>query len=157
MTARRHRPADVDEGPPCSRSRRSFGKSLLKMFCVGFLLLIVGGTGSNDILRGAVVAGGALTLIPFGVGLLWLCVGMIRAGAQLGRQVGQGVRAVQQPLPSPQQIEQALAQHLGRQPTISEIAGLQQLLANDRQAKISDGLVSAAGLVIMNLIGRGNL
>lgn len=75
------------------------------------------------------VLGGILAAIIFIPFLLWSCV----MGWRVGGQAGQ---AITYQVPSPQQITEQLRIDLGREPNLTEVAAVHQMLTADHNQQL---------------------
>lgn len=92
-----------------------------------------------------VTAGAVLGLVSWAI---------IHWGGEAGRAINRGPREVGRPLPTLEDVRQALRQDLGREPTIEEIVSAQQLFRNQQDRIIQDGAVGAGLLALFHYWDR---
>ncbi len=93
------------------------------------------------------VSWGLVLLIP---AFLWLPLPLWRAAWRFGAATGRSAVIASRPLPSPAEIESALVREWGRQPTVQEVAAVQQMLANERNQHLINAGVGLGALYMMN-------
>lgn len=82
---------------------------------------------------------------------LWFLLWCVKLGLQVGGEVGQAINTLDRPILSPNEIELALWREWGRQPSVQEVAAVEQMLHNERnQALVTAGMGAGALYLLLH-------